>query len=277
VAADLDARGRDARIRLAAPIDETTLRTMLADHLWEVETLGWDTTTQAVVDRAQTRLDALVLESRPIPIPDPEAALALLLGEIERHLDQTLPWDREARQLQARVALLRRIEPAGGWPDLSDRALAASLREWLAPWLQGKWSLAALDGLRLSEVLGHRLDWGQRARLEVMAPRQLPTPAGSQRRLDYLAGELPVLAVPIQELFGTEETPSICGGRLPVMLHLLSPAGRPAQITQDLAGFWTRGYPEVRKELRGRYPRHHWPENPLAAAPTRHAKRRPKG
>jgi ATP-dependent helicase HrpB len=121
--------------------------------------------------------------------------------------------------------------------------------------------------LSLSQILSGLMDWGQRSRLDAWAPQTLTTPAGRQRRLDYCAGPVPVLPVPVQELFGSRESPTVCQGRVPVSLHLLSPAGRPVQITQDLAGFWSRGYPEVRKELRGRYPKHAWPEDPLSAAP----------
>jgi ATP-dependent helicase HrpB len=178
-----------------------------------------------------------------------------------------LTWDASARQLQARVALVRAEDPGGSWPDLSDEALRLGLRDWLGPWLQGKRALSEVRALSLSQILSGLLDWGQRSRLDAWAPQTLTTPAVRQRRLDYCAGPVPVLPVPVQELFGSHETPTICQGRVPVSLHLLSPAGRPVQITRDLAGFWSRGYPEVRKELRGRYPKHAWPEDPLSAAP----------
>ncbi len=186
---------------------------------------------------------------------------------MERQFDRALSWEPAARQFQARVNLLRTHDPQGGWPDLTDehlrprsmtgsppgfRASAASRRCAPCGWWRssaGRWTGASARGL------------------DTLAPETWTTPAGNRRRLDYLAGPEPVLPVPVQELFGTRETPSLCAGRVPVMLHLLSPAGRPVQITRDLAGFWTRGYPEVRKELRGRYPKHPWPEDPLAAAP----------
>lgn len=276
VAAELDARGRDARIRLALPIAEQTLRQVLAERIRTEQIQVWDPAAEAVSARSETRLDALVLDTRTIPVFDPAAALDLLLAEIRRRPDRILPWDREARQLQARVALVRGFEPDAGWPDLADDTLAAGIDAWLAPWLDGKWSIAALGSLKLADILAGQLAWDQQQRLDQLAPRTLTTPAGSQRRLDYGDGDAPVLAVPIQELFGTAENPTICAGRLPLTLHLLSPAGRPAQITRDLAGFWAGSYAEVRKELRGRYPKHHWPDDPLAAAPTRHAKRRPR-
>ncbi len=267
VAAELDARGADARIQLALPVAESDLREVLAERIQVSETLAWDPSREAVTARRETRLGALVLDSLPLPAADPQAALALLLEQAARQFERALPWTPAARQFQARVALLRTHDPAGGWPDLADARLAADLDTWLAPWVQGARSFADLAALRLTEVLAGLLGHGQRARLDTLAPETLVTPAGNRRRLDYLAGPEPVLPVPVQELFGARETPSLCAGRVPVMLHLLSPAGRPVQITRDLAGFWARGYAEVRKELRGRYPKHPWPEDPLAAAP----------
>ena len=267
VAAELDARGPDARIQLALPIAEADLRQALADRIQTTEVLAWDASREAVAARRETRLGALVLESQPIPTADPERTLALLFDQVGRQFERALNWDPAARQLQARIALLRRHDPQGGWPDLSDECLRAGLGDWLAPWLDGKRSLAEVRALRLTEVLAGMLDWNQRGRLDTLAPETLTTAAGNRRRLDYLAGPEPVFPVPLQEVFGCRETPSLCDGRVPVMLHLLSPAGRPVQITRDLAGFWARGYAEVRKELRGRYPKHAWPEDPLTAAP----------
>ena len=276
VAAELDARGPDARIQLALPISEQALRSVLADRLQCGEVVAWDAALEAVTARRETRLAALVLDSQPLPAADPGRTLALLLEQIGRQFDRALAWEPAARQFQARVSLLRTHDPVGAWPDLGDDRLRRDLGAWLGPWLQGKRSLAELRAIRLVEVLAEMLTWAQRARLEALAPETLTTPAGNRRRLDYLAGPEPILPVPVQELFGTRDTPSIAAGRVPVMLHLLSPAGRPVQITRDLAGFWTRGYPEVRKELRGRYPKHAWPEDPLAAAPITKA-RGPRG
>ncbi|WP_295386586.1 ATP-dependent helicase HrpB [uncultured Thiodictyon sp.] len=267
VAAELDARGPDARIQLALPIGESDLRETLAGRIQVSEVLAWDAARECVTARRETRLAALVLDSQAIPTADPQRTLALLLEQVARQFERALPWDAATRQLQARINLLRTADGQGGWPDLSDERLSADLGDWLAPWLQGKRSLAEVRALRLTEVLMGMLDWGQRARLDSLAPETLTTPAGNRRRLDYLAGPEPVLPVPLQELFGTRETPSLCAGRVPIMLHLLSPAGRPVQITRDLAGFWARGYPEVRKELRGRYPKHPWPDDPLTALP----------
>ena len=267
VAAELDARGPDARIQLALPIAEADLRQVLAERIQTTEVLAWDATRESVTARRETRLGALVLDSQPIQATDPQRTLALLLDQVGRQFEHALNWDPAARQFQARVALLCRHDPQGGWPDLSDERLKTDLGDWLAPWLEGKRSLAEVRALRLTEVLAGLLDWNQRGSLDTLAPEALTTAAGNRRRLDYLAGPEPVFPVPLQEVFGCRETPSLCNGRVPVMLHLLSPAGRPVQITRDLAGFWARGYAEVRKELRGRYPKHAWPEDPLTATP----------
>jgi len=267
VAAELDARGRDARIQLALPLSEAGLRQTLAERIRSADVVAWDQELESVTSRRETRLGALVLDSQPTALTDPECTLSLLLDQVERQRERALNWDESARQLQARVALVRARDPGGSWPDLSDESLRLNLRDWLSPWLQGKRGLAEVRALSLSQVLGGLLDWGQRIQLDDWAPQTLTTPAGRRRRLDYCAGSEPVLPVPVQELFGTSETPAVCRGQVPVNLHLLSPAGRPVQITRDLAGFWGRGYPEVRKELRGRYPKHAWPEDPLSAAP----------
>jgi ATP-dependent helicase HrpB len=267
VAAELDARGRDARIQLALPVSEPALRQALAGRIHVDDVVTWDPSLESVTARRETRLGALVLDSQPTTLTDSAGTLDLLLVQVERRFEQALSWDASARQLQARVALVGAQDAAGAWPDLSDAALRSTLRDWLAPWLQGKRGLAEVRALPLAQVFSGLLDWGQRSRLEDWAPEALTTPAGRRRRLDYLAGPEPVLAVQLQELFGCRETPAVCQGRVPVMLHLLSPAGRPMQITQDLGGFWSRGYPEVRKELRGRYPKHAWPEDPLKAEP----------
>ena len=184
-----------------------------------------------------------------------------------------LPWTKELRQWQARVLFARRTdrEPAR-WPDVSDQALLDTLEVWLGSFIHGKRSLHQVRGLDLTEPLQSWLSWEERKDLERLAPIHLTVPSGSQIRLDYEAGDRPVLAVKLQEMFGCRETPRV-GGSIPVMVHLLSPAGRPVQVTQDLASFWASTYQEVKKELRGRYPKHPWPDDPLTAEPTRRTKR----
>src|SRR5581483_7551167 len=205
----------------------------------------------------------LVLADQPISNPAPaQIAAALLLG-LRRMGLASLPWTKELRQWRARVAFLRRMEgAASGWPDVSDEALLDGLEHWLGPFLDGVTRLDALQRLDLAGPLQTLLTREQQQRLDRFAPTHLVVPSGSRIRLDYEAGDVPVLPVRLQEMFGCRETPRVADGQVPVMMHLLSPAGRPVQVTQDLASFWVSGYRDVRKELRGRYPKHHWPDEP---------------
>jgi ATP-dependent helicase HrpB len=186
----------------------------------------------------------------------------------------TLPWSEHATGLRARVACLREWCPELDLPDLGDDALLATLENWLAPYLAGKTRLDSLTAQQLSEALAAKLDYRQRSAVDELAPEALRVPSGNERRIQYEPGKPPVLAVKLQELFGLADTPRIAKGRVPVTLHLLSPAQRPLQVTQDLRGFWERTYPEVKKELKGRYPRHPWPDDPWTATPTARAKPR---
>jgi ATP-dependent helicase HrpB len=217
-------------------------------------------------------LGALVLERRPWPdAPDREIVEALLEGLQLLGLE-ALPWDGPCRQLQQRLCLAHRhLGPP--WPDRQDAVLAADPQAWLGDQLVGLRSRADLQRLDLQEALWGGLAWEQRRQLDQQLPQVLAIPSGRQARLDYSSGE-PVLAVKLQELFGAATTPTVLDGRLAVTVHLLSPAGRPAAITQDLAGFWQGAYREVRRELRGRYPRHPWPEDPANATATAFTKRR---
>ena len=195
----------------------------------------------------------------------------MLTGICRLGLD-SLPWSDELRDWRARVLSLRYWFPDDGWPDVSDGWLADHLDEWLAPWLDGITRREHLPRLDLAAALQALLDHRQRARLNALAPTHLQVPSGSRLRLRYAPGEPPVLAVKLQELFGLGDTPRIADGRIAVTLHLLSPAQRPIQVTQDLRGFWERTYAEVKKELKGRYPKHPWPDDPRTATPTRRAR-----
>jgi ATP-dependent helicase HrpB len=190
-----------------------------------------------------------------------------------RGLD-ALPWSDHARRLRARMQALRAWLPERGLPDVSDANLLVTLEQWLAPYLHGKHRLDALGAEELSQALASLFDHSQRQLLDAQAPEQVVVPSGQSRRLEYAGADSPVLAVKLQELFGLADTPRVGGGRIPVTLHLLSPAGRPIQVTQDLRGFWERTYPEVKKELKGRYPRHPWPDDPWTAQATHRAKPR---
>jgi ATP-dependent helicase HrpB len=181
----------------------------------------------------------------------------------------------DADVLRARVALARRHDPAGGWPDLGDAALRGDVEAWLMPWLRPGEGAAQLRRLRLEDVLAGLLDWPGRERLDRLLPTHVETPAGTRRRVRYATDGAPTLAVPLQEMLGLSSGPSLLDGRLPLVLELLSPAGRPLQVTSDLAAFWRGAYAEVRKEMRGRYPKHHWPDDPANAKATRFTRRRP--
>jgi ATP-dependent helicase HrpB len=214
----------------------------------------------------------IVVEERPLVRIDPEALRAALLEGICKMGINCLPWDREARQLQARIHWLRTWQPQADWPDVRDKTLLQDLG-WLAPYLDGITRAEQLSRLKLKDILSNGLGWERQQQLARLAPETCTVPSGSKIRIDYQIDAPPLLAVRIQEMFGLRETPTVCGGRVPLVLHLLSPARRPIQVTTDLAGFWQRGYAEVKKELKGRYPKHAWPDDPLVAEPTRGVKR----
>lgn len=187
---------------------------------------------------------------------------------------QALPWTREARELQARMEFVRRLAVGGDWPSVSDEALAASIDVWLPPWLEGITRRDHLARLSLSDILRSLLPWEKQRQLDELAPTHLQVPSGSNIRIDYLDESAPAVAVRLQEVFGMDATPRVGGNRVPITFKLLSPAQRPVQVTRDLAGFWRGSYAEVRKDMRGRYPKHYWPENPLEAEATRGVRRR---
>lgn len=275
VAAIVDSE-REARIRLAAPLRLDAIEQHFAGEIETGEEVAWEPRTEAVVARRVRRFHALVLEERPLrELPAGATEAAMLAGVASLGL-AVLPWTDGARSLQQRVAFVRALDAgkAADWPDLSDAALETSLEAWLAPWLGGITRRAQLARLSMAEILGARLSHAQREALARLAPAQLTMPTGSQLPVDYSDPAAPTVAVRLQEVFGLAATPRVGGGQVPVTLTLLSPARRPVQVTRDLASFWKSGYVEVRKDLRGRYPRHCWPENPLEAEPTRGVKRR---
>ncbi len=274
----------EARIAQAAPLDEATVRALFAASLVREQAVAWDDRTGRVTAVVRTRLGALVLDEGPWRDASPEALReamrAAVLAMLRRDGLAAWPLSDGARRLLAR---LRFVEAQGvlageGFPAWDDATLAAEADQWLAPWLDGVRTQEQLAQLDWQGALLERLPWALRAAVERLAPTHLTVPTGSRIALDYAAcaatGDGPVLAVKLQELFGCATSPAVLDGRVPVVLHLLSPAQRPVQVTRDLAGFWRSSYFEVRKELRGRYPRHPWPEDPLAAEPTRRAKPR---
>ena len=283
VAVDLDDRERDARILLAAPLTRADIDEHMPERLRRQESVEWSSREQAVIARRTVQLDSILLEEKPLPeIPVEAARAAMLTGVRELGMD-ALPWSRESRDLQARIEFARKLrgpgesseDSGGSWPAVSDADLAASVETWLTPWLDGITRKEHLARIPMIDVLRSRLNWEQQRELDSLAPTHLQVPSGSQIRIDYLDPSAPALSVRLQEVFGLDATPRIGGGRIPVTFKLLSPAQRPVQVTRDLASFWRGSYAEVRKDMRGRYPKHYWPENPLEAQATRGARRRP--
>jgi ATP-dependent helicase HrpB len=276
IAVDLDDRDRDARILLAAPVAKTELTQHFADRILVSTSIEWSTREEAVIARRVTKLAALVLEEQPLDSVPPEAARAAMLTGVRAVGMAALPWDRAARDLQARMQFVRALdrEDTRQWPAVDDAALMATLENWLLPWLDGVTRREHLARVPLTEALQALLPWDERRKLDELAPAHLTVPTGSQIRIDYLDEGGPSIAVRLQEVFGLAQTPCIAAGAVRITFKLLSPAQRPVQITRDLAGFWRGSYADVRKHLRGRYPKHYWPENPLEAAPTRGARSR---
>ncbi|MBU6246361.1 MAG: ATP-dependent helicase HrpB [Xanthomonadaceae bacterium] len=273
VVLDLRHEARDSLVLAAAPVDPRVLEAEFPAGFARERVLRWNEARGAVEAFEEYRFGAIVIERRSMPVQPADALPALLAAVRSRGLG-ALPWSDAARRLRLRIQALRGWMPELGLPDVSEAQLLATLEDWLAPYLEGKRGLDALGPEELSQALAAMLDYGQRQQLDAQAPDQWLAPSGQHRRLEYAPDQPPVLAVKLQELFGLADTPRVGGGRVPVTLHLLSPAGRPIQMTQDLKGFWERTYPEVKKELKGRYPRHPWPDDPWTATPTHRAKPR---
>lgn len=274
VAATLEGAGRDSRVFLGGALSEADLRAHFSEQIARVTDIEM-TETGSVQAIAREQLGALVLKESAQREMDPEdSARALLADVLERGID-ALGWSKSARQLQQRVVFLNR--QLGDWPDFSTAALASAAHEWLLPHMRGLRSRSDVQSLDLHELLLRALSWQQRAQLDQLAPTHVVVPTGSHIFIDYEDPGAPFAAVRLQEVFGMRETPRLAGGRVPLTLQLLSPAQRPVQVTRDLASFWKNGYFEVKKELKGRYPKHYWPDDPLVAEATRGVRRRPRG
>ena len=258
--AELELQGTEARIRTAAPLDLAALERRFPERLrWE-EGAAFDARAGAVVARRRRMFGPLVLEEHALPTPDPATvAMALSSAVAERGL-RDLDWTDAARGVQARVGWMRRLE-GEAWPDLSDAALIATAADWLAPHLHGLTKLAEAKALDLTAILRGLLPWEMQRRLDAALPARIELPGGRSAAVDY-AREVPTLEARAQHLFGLPELPKLAGGRVPFQAALLSPAGRPVAVTGDLAGFWRGGWADVRKDMRGRYPKHAWPEEP---------------
>ena len=276
VAVELDDRDREARIDLAAPLERSELEQLFGGQFVTSNAVEWDARSAAVLAHCTTRFGALLIDDRPLGAVPPELAAAAMLAGVRQLGLVALPWDDATRNLQARLEFVRKLEraPHGPWPASDDVTLQQELDLWLPPWLESMTRRDHLARLPLGEALLARLTGPQRRALDELAPREIAVPSGSRIRVDYVDDNAPAIAVRLQEVFGLAATPRIGGGAVPITFKLLSPAQRPVQITRDLAGFWKASYLEVRKDMRGRYPRHNWPEDPLAALPSRGARRR---
>ncbi|MDB5236604.1 MAG: hypothetical protein JWR44_3597, partial [Hymenobacter sp.] len=270
------------RATLAAPLGQEELELAFADQITTTDEVRYDAAAQRVMGRRVRRLGALLLAETVIGQPEPALVTQALLAYLQEAGLSKLNWTAGARQLQQRLEFLRQHFPAAPdateeqWPAFDDVTLTEELPEWLGPHLTGLKTLADVQRLDLTEPLLARLPggWNQRQTLDRLAPAALEVPSGSHITLDYSDAAAPVLAVKLQELFGLTETPTVAGGRVPLLLHLLSPGGRPAQVTRDLRSFWEKGYFEVRKDLKGRYPKHPWPDKPMEHIPTKLTKKR---
>jgi ATP-dependent helicase HrpB len=262
--AELDAGRGDSRVRLAAGLDAGDVEAA-AGEAEDSVTVAWDPARDDLRARVDRRLGSLVLATTEGPAPRGPATTRALLARVRATRLGALRWTDRARALQFRVAFARRVlgEP---WPDLSDRALLDDLDGWLTPMLAEATGRAGIEAVDVESALWARMGHALARDLERLAPAVLTLGSGRRVPIDY-GGEHPVAAVRVQELFGTATHPTVAGGRVPVVLHLLSPAGRPVQVTADLAGFWAGSWAAVRKEMAGRYPKHAWPADPLAARP----------
>ncbi|WP_313927945.1 ATP-dependent helicase HrpB [Pseudoxanthomonas sp.] len=274
VVSELRHENRDALVQRGAPVDEQRLRRDFADRFVTEDTVRWDAARRALSAQRESRFDQIVFDARPAGRVDPALAAAALTDAVRDLGLEALSWPESLQQWRERVRCLREWMPDLGLPDLSDDALMASLDDWLKPAFVGKTRLEALGEDDLVNALKSGVDWSLRQRIDQLAPTRITVPSGMERRIEYAHGQPPVLAVKLQELFGLADTPRVADGRVPLLLHLLSPGGKPLQVTSDLRNFWNSTYAEVRKEMKGRYPKHPWPDDPWSAQATHRAKPR---
>jgi ATP-dependent helicase HrpB len=270
--ADLDGAPPEYRIARAAPLTVEEVREVFAADITSTEIVEWDDDARAVRAWKREQLDALVLSERRITDPDPDLVRDAILAMLERVGIAAWPWSESANALRARLAFIAHHDQS--WPSMSDEVLLSTLEEWCGTLLRGARTWTALERLNWHDALLDRLTWQQRSQLDQLAPTHVEVPTGSRITVDYTDPDAPMLAARLQELFGWPDAPRLLQGRVPLTIQLLSPAYRPVQVTRDLPGFWKNSYFDVRKEMRGRYPRHSWPDDPLTAPPTRRAKPR---
>jgi ATP-dependent helicase HrpB len=271
--AEITGTAAQGRIGLAAALTLPEIEARFADRIESRDEIVFDDASTSLRARRLRRLGAVVLAEQPMKVVPSDETARMLAAGVARLGIERLPWTTPLRQWRDRVMFLRRAE-GDEWPDLSDAALAATAADWLTPALAGKTSLSALGADDLAQALHGLLPWDRKRQLEAEAPTHFVAPSGSVVPIDYEGEDGPKLAIRVQELFGLDRHPTIAGGRTPLVVELMSPAHRPVQVTRDLPGFWRGSYAAVKAEMKGRYPRHPWPDDPLAAAPTRRAKPR---
>ena len=272
--ATTDGTSGDQKIFLAAPLTLQDIDAHFSNQIEQIENVGWDTRSQSVVAVRVRKLGALILEERPLTAADPEVMADAMIKGIDEMGIRSLPWTEGANNFHAQVQFLKRLFPEEAWPDLSDGALAQNLNEWLKPYLAGISRKSHLERLDMLAIMKNLVPYALQRQMDVLAPHRIEVPSGGHVAIDYETEGDPVIRVRLQEMFGLAKTPSIAKGRAQLRIELLSPAGRPLAVTKSLETFWTNGYPDVRAELRGRYPKHSWPEDPLSAPPVKPRKLR---
>ncbi len=275
-AASLDGDKQETAIFLAAPIKRLALLKHFSSHIKTESACEWDDDIKGVISFTRETLGSIIISEKKQDKPDGSLRERAFISGIRKNGLGILPWNNESIQLMARFNFLAGTDTDEKWPDVSDEALLESLESWLMPHLNGVSRISQISEADITRALTSILSWHQQRKLNALAPTHVRVPSGSLIKLDYCKGDVPVLAVKLQEMFGCRSTPTVAGG-IPVTLHLLSPAGRPVQVTRDIIGFWTGAYSDVRKELKGRYPKHPWPDNPLEATPTKKTKNSLKG
>ena len=277
VVVELGGQGSTAKIFQAIGLSIIELEQYFSEHISERQYVAWQDKSHSVKAESQTKFGELILATKPIINPNAALVLQGLIEGVERQGINRLPWSKPLSQWRARVEMLYRLEPyKKSFPNLSEQALTDSLSSWLVPYLSGLTKLSQITEKILSEALKSHLSFLQQKQLDQLMPSSLKVASGSTVQLDYSNGIQPVLSVKLQEMFGEDKSPRIANGHLSVVLHLLSPARRPLQITEDLESFWADGYSEVKKQMRGKYPKHPWPDDPLKAVATRFTKKRQK-
>ena len=261
----LDNAQADAKVFLAAEISRAEIETHFSDLILTRDTAGWDAKQNAVLAMERRMLGAIVLDEKLLPSPDPDIVVAGMVQGLRQLGLSALPWSEAATGLRSRVAFLKRSLPELPWPDFGDASLLASVEDWLSPYLAGMSRKAHLSGLDMLAILRGLVDHALLSKIEKLAPTRMEVPGGGQYKIDYAVDGDPVLSVRLQEMFGMKSAPQIAEGRARLKIVLLSPGGKPVAVTQSMETFWVNGYPDVRKDMRGRYPKHSWPEDPLTA------------